>query len=647
MTAEPDNATSSGQDEADLVSLQPGQAIGRYEILAILGQGGFGITYRARDTQLGRDVAIKEYLPTALAVRTGGITVVPRSTKAAEDFDWGRQRFVDEGRTLATLQRARGIVQVFDFLEANDTAYIVMELAPGRTMESRLATGTLSPADIDRILWPLLDGLEQVHATGFLHRDIKPANILLDDAGNPTLIDFGASRVPKEGATSAMTAIFTPGFAAAEQFTSAKQGPWTDIYGVAATLYTAITGTAPPSAFDRMLGDTYRPLAELNPEGFSPALLAGIDNGLAVRSTSRPQSIAEWRAVLRGEAAPAAITPSPAAAEEPIAAPSAPPPRPRRTALWVALAAAILVVGGAGYYFGVARPAALAEAERLAKQEARKVEERLAREKQEAEAKIAQEKSRLKAEFEEKERARQREEELRKAQEEARKQAEAEFAEKQRAEEDAKRKAEAADPKIAEAAENALHLGIVDHQHIQVALTALGHDAKRNDGVMDAHTRDMIGEWQKEHGDPPTRFLTGPQNQALLKDALPAISKFDADQKKATPEQPAKKPDAPAAGYDGTYSGAASFPNGNSIPLSTRIVNGSGSGSWSVGRCNTNVTYSLSVDGSGNAHMLMNGYNQQCQPNQQNLAGRIQNNHVQFNFPFGSQTAHIDLTRSP
>src|SRR5471030_2776810 len=251
----PQPPTSSSSGENDFVALAPGKTVGRYEIVSILGQGGFGITYRARDDQLHRDVAIKEYLPSALAIRQDGATVLPRSTKVAEDFAWGRQRFVDEGRSLATLQRAPAIVRVFDFLEANGTAYIVMELVPGHTLEERLRNGPLTPPELDRILWPLLDGLEQVHATGFLHRDIKPANILLDTNGNPTLIDFGASRAAMAGKTAAMTAIFTPGYAAAEQMTSARQGPWTDIYGLSATLYHAITGMTPPSAFDRMLDD--------------------------------------------------------------------------------------------------------------------------------------------------------------------------------------------------------------------------------------------------------------------------------------------------------------------------------------------------------------------------------------------------------
>src|SRR5215218_8411963 len=270
--------------EVDYVALRAGQTIGRYEIVSVLGQGGFGITYRARDVQLGREVAIKEYLPSALAIRQGGATVLPRTTKMADDFGWGRDRFVTEGRTLASLHRATAIVHVFDYLEANGTAYIVMELLSGATLEDRInKNGKLAPEEVDRILWPLLDGLEQVHSAGFLHRDIKPANILLDATGNPTLIDFGASRAAMAGRSTALT----------------------DIYGLSATLYHAIVGRTPPSAFDRMLDDTYEPLSQVKPAGFSPGVLAGIDAGLAVVASDRPQSIAGWRPVLGMTEAPA------------------------------------------------------------------------------------------------------------------------------------------------------------------------------------------------------------------------------------------------------------------------------------------------------------------------------------------------------
>ena len=240
-----------------------------------------GVTYRARDTTLGRDVAIKEYLPTALAVREDGTTVLPRSTALADEFRWGRDRFLQEARTLAKLDGAPAIVRVFDFLEANGTAYMVMALLDGEPLEQRLRReGCLFQPAIERLLDSLLDGLEAVHAAGFLHRDIKPDNIMLDARSAPTLIDFGASRAPMAGGTAAMTAIFTPGYAAAEQFTSARQGPWTDIYGLCATLYHAIVGRhhaivgrPPPSAFDRMVNDAYEPLAKLRPAGFSPAFM--------------------------------------------------------------------------------------------------------------------------------------------------------------------------------------------------------------------------------------------------------------------------------------------------------------------------------------------------------------------------------------
>lgn len=132
-----------------------------------------------------------------------------------------------------------------------------MELLGGQTLHQRVERqGPLAAEGINRILGSLLDGLEQVHAAGFLHRDIKPANILLDEQGRATLIDFGAARAAVSGRSQAMTAVFTPGYAAVEQFTAATQGPWTDIYGLAATLHYAIAGRAPPNSIDRILDDT-------------------------------------------------------------------------------------------------------------------------------------------------------------------------------------------------------------------------------------------------------------------------------------------------------------------------------------------------------------------------------------------------------
>ena len=455
---DPVTPPSGEPPEIDYVALRAGQTIGRYEIVSVLGQGGFGITYRARDIQLGREVAIKEYLPSALAVRQDGATVLPRTTRMADDFGWGRDRFVTEGRTLATLHRVPAIVHVFDFLEANGTAYIVMELLSGETLEDRIKRdGPLKPAEVDRILWPLLDGLEQVHGAGFLHRDIKPANILLNATGDPTLIDFGAAREAMVGRTSAMTAIFTPGYAAAEQMTSAKQGPWTDIYGLAATLYHAIAGKTPPSAFDRMLDDGYEPLARLTPKGFPPGLLAGIDAGLAVAARDRPQSIAGWRPILGMAEAPAADgtvvmakgAPS-TAGRQPVLAPAANavpagPKAKSRVGIWIAVAVLLLAgLGGGGYYATamrgpdpeVVKAKAAADAAEVAKRKAEEEAEALRAEKaaDEAKRKAAQE-ARLKEE--------QEAEIRRQAAEAERHRIEAEQAEKKRLEDEEKARAEA------------------------------------------------------------------------------------------------------------------------------------------------------------------------------------------------------------
>jgi serine/threonine protein kinase len=519
-------------------ALPAGARLRGYEILAVLGHGGFGVTYQARDTTLGRDVAIKEYLPTAVAIREDGTTVLPRSTALADEFRWGRDRFLQEARTLAKLDGAPAIVRVFDFLEANGTAYMVMALLDGEPLEQRLRReGCLSQPAIERLLDPLLDGLAAVHVAGFLHRDIKPDNIMLDAKSSPTLIDFGASRAPMAGGTAAMTAIFTPGYAAAEQFTSAKQGPWTDIYGLCATLYHAIVGRPPPSAFDRMVNDAYEPLAKLRPAGFSPAFLAAIDAGLKLRAADRPPSIAEWRPMFGLPSTPD----SPAAVLSPA---------PRRgLGLWLGLAAAaVLALAGGGYYLATSQPSApvvaaapAASAEKVAQDKA--VQAVPTDQRQQEQAELA----RLRAEAAAREKAEQEAAAKRQVEEEVRRKIEAETAEKKRLEEEAKQKADAEaaakgkaeedERKALEADEAALQLGKVDRQHIQVALVALGYGISLMNGALDRGTRDKIAAWQKARNHPATGFLTGPQYQALLQEAVTAVSKFDDEQKKIEEER--------------------------------------------------------------------------------------------------------------
>lgn len=697
----------TGTSPVDFVALSAGRRIGRYEIVSVLGQGGFGITYRAHDSQLDREVAIKEYLPLALAVRQDGTTVLPRSTGAAEDFAWGRERFVAEGRTLASLQNAPAIVRVFDFLEANGTAYIVMQLLSGETLEHRLKQkGPLAPAEVDRILWPLLDGLDQVHATGFLHRDIKPANILLDGAGNPTLIDFGASRAAMAGRTTALTAIFTPGYAAAEQMTSAKQGPWTDIYGLSATLYHAITGKTPTGAFDRMLDDDYEPLGRMVLPGFSPGLLVGLDAGMALRASDRPQSIGGWRSIL-GQATALDAEATVALARQRVAAPvrasqptatttSAEPPLPvpakRGLGLWLGAAVAAALVLGGGYYALVddkspnikVAPVDKAAQEAQAAAEAKRLQDQ-------------QDLAKLRAESEARQKADAEVAVRRQIEDETRRKIEAEQAEKKRIEDETRQKAEAdaaarhqaeaEEKKAAEASEGALRLTTLDRQHVQVALTALGFATGGTDGTFGVRTREMIMAWQMARGMPQTGFLNGAQNQALLKEAAPAVSRFDNEQKKldearkkadddkakaeaaarAAPVPVAPAPAAaapsvaaasPRTGPDGLWKGSydcTASRYGGEFNIQIQMTVSGGVGTWTRPGSgpNTRGNQSVTVKISGAQVAVSRVFSPVNQPGVMvtgTMTARYDGNSISGGGPeasSGGRTCNISLTRAP
>jgi peptidoglycan hydrolase-like protein with peptidoglycan-binding domain len=531
----------------NFVALPPGIRVGRYIVTGVLGQGTFGVTYAARDDQLDRTVAIKEYLPTSFAVRQEGHSVRPSSTETADDFAWGLQRFVDEGRTLASFQQAPGIVRVYDFLEANGTAYMVMELVQGDTLGVRLRKhGPLSPAEAERILRPLLDGLEKIHAASFVHRDIKPDNILLGSDGEPTLIDFGAARAAIAGRTAAMTGIFTPGYAAIEQFSDARQGPWTDIYGLAATLYHAIAGRKAPSAVDRALKDEYVPLARLKPKDFPPALLAGIDRGLTLRPDARPQSIAAWRASLFPTAARAAAA--------------------RWRVPVLAGAAVVALLAGAAWFLlgsGDTKVAPQQEAQPRAaavEQQQRQQAEADAQQREAAAEALrraaAEAASRAQADEEARRRAEaeQRETERRRAEQAERERAAAQKAladeQAHKAQEEAARAKAVAERdgvarlQAAEAAETALRLGLADRQRLQVALTAQGFDTRGTDGVLGRRSREMVAAWQASRGLADTGFVDGAQQQRLLRESAAAIARFDDEQKKAAEDEARRREQA-------------------------------------------------------------------------------------------------------
>ncbi len=279
-----------------------------YEIKSILGQGGFGITYIARDTNLNHDVAIKEYLPVEFSTRNVSGQVLPVSEEHAEIFEWGKSRFLEEARTLFQFKH-ENIVRVLSFFEANNTGYMVMEYEQGVDFSDLIGTGeSLSETELLGIIIPILDGLELVHDQGFIHRDIKPQNIVLRSDGRPVLIDFGSARQAMGAQTRTLTTLITPGYSPLEQYHEAvgKQGPWTDIYALGATLYAAISGDKPADALKRSAAraeqksDAYMRLSGLKADQYSEHFLAAIDQALEFLAKNRPQSLSEWSKMLRG-----------------------------------------------------------------------------------------------------------------------------------------------------------------------------------------------------------------------------------------------------------------------------------------------------------------------------------------------------------
>jgi len=307
---------------------------GQFLVGRVLGKpGGFGITYLGWDRGLHRRVAIKEYFPRDIAGReTDRTTVTPDSTDDASNFQHGLEQFQTEARTLARLDHPN-IVRIHQVLAAHGTAYLVMEYYPGLTLAEHLDRqpgGRLPEATALALMQQILDGLRAVHAEGLLHRDIKPQNIYLaaTRGGNarPVLIDFGAARQVAGERSCSLSVLLTPGYAPLEQYSRrGKQGPWTDVYAVAAVLYRMLTGLTPPDAHDRNEGEPLPPAARF---GISAPVSAALERALAMAAGERTQSVAALQQALAGTTGKVAVEKGPAS--PPPAPPRPPvPPRPR------------------------------------------------------------------------------------------------------------------------------------------------------------------------------------------------------------------------------------------------------------------------------------------------------------------------------
>ena len=265
--------------------LETGTTLGKYQIGRVLGQGGFGITYQARDTVLQREVAVKELFPDGSTRKNLGL--IPPNSLGVSGFLEAKTRFLTEARTLAQFNHP-GIVRVLEVFEANNTAYLVMEALTGETLGAKIAREKKLPEEtVKKLALELCDALSVVHKVGLLHRDIKPDNIFLSFDARVVLIDFGSARSFRASERTQHTQLVTPGYAAPEQYASeAKFGEYTDVYGVAATLYHALTGTQPPSAGDMFAGMKLKPISSDVNEG----LRSGIEQGLKARINERPQT---------------------------------------------------------------------------------------------------------------------------------------------------------------------------------------------------------------------------------------------------------------------------------------------------------------------------------------------------------------------
>lgn len=294
--------------------LKPGVILKeRYKIEEVIGAGGFGITYRAWDPLLQSYVAIKEYYPSGIATRsTDSSKVCVPVGQEQREYHRGRIRFLKEAQDVARFQSEPNIVSIYDYLEENDTAYMVMEYLHGCTLKQYIREhgGRLDTDHILHICLSVLDALAVVHKAGMIHRDISPENIFICEDLTVKLIDFGAAKQVYLDGEQTMSVVLKPGYAPPEQYAKKdKQGPWTDIYALGATLYFAATGEKPEESFGRVLEDTIKPVCEVNPE-IPRAMSQVIMRAMSVKIEDRYQTVEAMReALLAGEGQNAQMEP--------------------------------------------------------------------------------------------------------------------------------------------------------------------------------------------------------------------------------------------------------------------------------------------------------------------------------------------------
>lgn len=287
------------------VPLPEGYQLQNYRITKVLSAGGFSLVYLAEDEN-AQPVAIKEYLPSSLALRHAGDVLPSISEENLATFRYGMKCFFEEGRALAKLSHPN-LVRVLNFFRANETVYLVMRYERGRTLQEHILArrGAIKENFIRRIFTMLMNGLREVHLNKLLHLDIKPANIYVRNDGTPVLIDFGAARQMLTVEGFKLNPMYTPGFASPEHYKNRELlGPWTDVYSVGASIFACIAGAAPQAADQRMDKDRYVSATKLFGKRYSDQLLETIDWCLQLDHMKRPQSVLTLQKVLLRERDP-------------------------------------------------------------------------------------------------------------------------------------------------------------------------------------------------------------------------------------------------------------------------------------------------------------------------------------------------------
>jgi len=285
--------------------LPDGYQLQNYKVTRVLSCGGFSIVYLASDEN-EQPVAIKEYLPSSLALRRGGDALPSIADENIATFRYGMKCFFEEGRSLARLSHPN-VVRVLNFFRANETVYMVMRYERGRTLQEHIQArrGTIRETFLRHVFTTLLNGLREVHTSKLLHLDIKPANIYIRNDGTPLLIDFGAARQTLTAEGLRLNPMYTPGFAPPEQYKNRELlGPWSDIYSVGASMYASLAGVAPQSADARIERDRYVSATKLFSGKYSRQLLETIDWCLQMDHMKRPQSVLSLQKVLLREKDP-------------------------------------------------------------------------------------------------------------------------------------------------------------------------------------------------------------------------------------------------------------------------------------------------------------------------------------------------------